>query len=103
MQPAWYGYSVGHWESDEFVVETRGFNDLTWLDDSGTPHTEKMRAIERFRRLSVGRMDLEVTIDDPEAYTAPWTVLIQLELMPDTELIEDVCDNEKDAQHFKRL
>ena len=99
MQPAWYGYSVGHWEDDAFVVETRGFNDQTWLDDSGTPHTEAMRTIERFRRLSVGLMDLEITIDDPEAYTAPWKVTIHLELMPDTELIEDVCENEKDAQH----
>jgi len=101
MQPAWYGYSIGHWEGDTFVVESRGFNDLTWLDDSGTPNTEAMHATERFRRIDFGHMDLEITIDDPKAYTAPWKVLIHLELMPDTELIEDVCDNEKDAQHYK--
>ena len=99
MQPAWYGYSIGKWDGDTFVVESRGFNDLTWLDDSGTPNTEAMHATERFRRIDFGHMDLEITIDDPKAYTAPWKVMIHLELMPDTELIEDVCDNEKDARH----
>lgn len=98
--PAWWGYSIGHWEGGGFVVETRGFNDKTWLDDSGYPHTEAMRSIEKFRRTSFGHMDLEVTIDDPKAYTKPWSVRIPLGLMPDTEMIEDVCDNEKDARHI---
>jgi hypothetical protein len=97
--PAWWGYSVGRFEGDAFVVESTGFNDKTWLDDSGTPHTESMRTVERFRRLDFGHMNLEVTIDDPKAYTRPWSVLIPLELMADTEMIEDVCDNEKDAAH----
>ena len=97
--PAWYGYSVGKWEGDTFVVETTGFNDKTWLDDSGHPHSEAMRSIERFHRLDFGHMDLGVTIDDPKAYTKPWSVKIPLALMPDTELIEDVCENEKDAVH----
>jgi hypothetical protein len=100
MQPAWYGYSIGAWEGDTFVVKSAGFNDLTWLDDSGTPHTEAMRTTERFRRVDFGHMDLDITIDDPKAYTAPWTVTLHLELMPDTELIEDVCDNEQDARHM---
>jgi hypothetical protein len=98
--PAWWGYSVGHWEGDAFVVETQGFNDKTWLDDSGYPHTEAMRSIEEFRRTSFGHMDLEVTIDDPKAYTRPWSVRIPLALMADTEMIEDVCENEKDAKHI---
>ena len=97
--PAWYGYSVGHMEKDVFVVETTGFNDKTWLDDSGTPHTEAMRTTERFRRVDFGHMNLEVTINDSEAYTKPWSVLLPLELMADTELIEDVCENEKDSMH----
>lgn len=99
MQPAWYGYSIGRWDGDVFVVDSAGFTDKTWLDDSGYPNTEAMHAQERFRRIDFGHMVLEVTVDDPKAYTRPWTVTIPLELMPDTELIEDVCDNEKDAVH----
>jgi hypothetical protein len=98
--PAWYGYSVGKWEGDAFVVETTGFTDKTWLDDSGYPNTEAMRSIEKFRRIDFGHLDLEVTIDDPKAYNKPWAVLIHAVLMPDTEMIEDVCENEKDAPHF---
>jgi len=97
--PAWWGYSIGKWEDGTFVVDTAGFNDKTWLDDSGHPHTEAMRSIERFRRMDFGHMNLEITIDDPKAYTKPWSVFIPLELMADTEMIEDVCDNEKDAPH----
>jgi hypothetical protein len=103
--PAWWGYSTGHWDAghqgvDDFVVETQGFNDRTWLDASGYPHTEAMRSIETFHRTSLGRMDLDVIVDDPKAYTRPWSVHIPLALMPDTEMIEDVCENEKDARHI---
>ncbi len=101
MQPAWFGYSIGHWGGETFVIETAGFNDQTWLDDSGHPNTEAMRTQERFTRTDFGHMKLEVVVDDPKAYTKPWSVTIPLELMPDTELIEDVCDNEKDAVHNK--
>jgi hypothetical protein len=93
------GYSIGKWEGDTFVVDTTGFNDRTWLDDSGHPHTEAMRTLGRFRRVDFGHMNLEVIIDDPKAYTKPWQVVIPLELMADTEMIEDVCENEKDAPH----
>jgi hypothetical protein len=103
MQPSWYGYSIGYWEGDTFVIDTQGFNDKTWLDDSGHPHTEAMRTYERFHRIDFGHMNLEITIDDPVAYTAPWSVMLHLELMPDTEMIEDVCDNEKDAAHYDAL
>jgi hypothetical protein len=99
LQPAWYGYSIGKWEGDTFVVSTAGYNDKTWLDDSGHPHTEAMRTTERFHRVDFGHLDLQITVDDPKAYTAPWSVMLHLALMPDTELIEDVCDNEKDARH----
>jgi hypothetical protein len=64
-QPAWLGYSVGRWEGDALVVETVGFNDQTWLDGTGHPHSDRMRLTERFVRRTVGRMDLEITIDDP--------------------------------------
>ena len=96
----WMGDSIGWWEGNTLVVDTAGFNDKTWLDDSGYPHTEVMRSIEKFHRTSFGQMDLEVTIDDPKAYTKPWSVRIPLALMADTEMIEDVCDNERDATHI---
>ena len=98
--PTWLGYSIGKWEGDTFVVDTTGFNDQTWLDDPGHPHTDAMHAIERFRRRDFGHLDIDITIDDPKAYTAPWTVTARFDLLPDTELIENLCDNEKDAQHM---
>jgi len=99
MNPAWLGYSIGKWEGDAFVVETRGFNDKSWLDDSGRPHTEALHTIERFHRRDFGHMDVEITIDDPQAYTQAWSFPLYFGLLADTELIEDVCDNEKDAAH----
>ena len=100
--PAWFGYSIGKWDGDVFVIDTVGFNDRTWLDDHGHPHTEALHTIERFRRQDFGHMDLQVTIDDPTAYTAPWKATIHFRLLPDTELIESICENEKDAQHEVR-
>jgi hypothetical protein len=99
--PAWLGYSIGKWEGDVFAVDTRGFNDKSWLDDSGRPHTEALRTIERFHRRDFGHMEVEVTIDDPQAYTKPWSFPMQFEFLADTEMIEDVCDNERDAAHSK--
>ena len=98
--PTWLGYSIGKWEGDTFVVDTTGFNDQTWLDDPGHPHTDAMHAIERFRRPDFGHLEIAITIDDPKAYTTPWTVTARFDLLPDTELIENLCDNEKDAQHM---
>ena len=98
-QPAWLGYSVGHWDSDWFVVDTRGFNDKSWLDDSGRPHTEALHTIEKFRRPEFGHLDVEITIDDPQAYTKPWSFPLRFEFLADTEIIEDVCDNERDSVH----
>jgi hypothetical protein len=96
-QPAWWGYSIGKWDGDAFVIETAGYNDKTWLDDSGHPHSDAMKTTERFRRIDFGHMEIRITIDDPKLYTQPFTVTIPFELLPDTDLIEDVCDNEKDA------
>jgi hypothetical protein len=98
--PTWFGYSIGKWEGDTFVVDTTGFNDRTWLDDPGHPHTDAMHAIERFRRPDFGHLEIDITIDDAKAYTKPWTVTARFDLLPDTELIENVCDNEKDTQHM---
>ncbi len=99
--PTWMGYSVGHWEPDALVVETAGFNDKTWLDFSGHPHTDAMRVIERFQRRDMRHLDVRITIDDPKAYTKPWTVTIPAELFPDGDLLEAVCnENEKDIRHL---
>jgi len=99
--PWWYGYSVGRWEGDTLVVESTGFTDGGWLDVQGSPLTDEAKIVERFRRLDTGRMQIDVTIDDPKAYTEPFTVRVVHELMPDTELIEFIClENEKSTRHF---
>lgn len=86
--PAWQGYSVGHWDGDVFVVETRGFNGRGWLDTNGHPVTDALHVTEKYHRKDFGHMDVEITIDDPKAYTRPWTVVEGAVLQPDTELIE---------------
>ena len=94
--PSWMGYSVGRWDGDTLVVETNGFTERSWLDYTGHPHTEALRITERYRRRDFGHLDVEVTFDDPGAYTKPWTVSLPMELFPDTELLEYVCrENEK--------
>ena len=94
-QPAWLGYSIGRWEGDTFVIETAGFNDKTWLDAGGTPHTEALRTLEKFRRTDFGHMDAEFTFDDPKTFTRPWSAKVKFNLLPDTDLLEHHCDNEK--------
>src|SRR5437667_8879627 len=90
--PTWFGYSVGKWDGDAFVVETASFNDKGWLDNAGRPATESLRVTERFRRKDFGHMDVVITIDDPKAYTKPWTVTLPLTLRADDELMEYICD-----------
>lgn len=95
--PAWYGYSIGRWEGETFLVDTAGFTEGSWLDNSGHPHTEALRITERFRRINFGRMELEATIDDPKAYSRPWTSqTMTFLLQPDTELLEHLCENNRD-------
>jgi hypothetical protein len=99
--PTWMGYSIGRWEGDAFVVVTAGFNDKGWLDNNGHPATEALRVTERFRRLNIGNMNVEITIDDTKAYTKPWTITLPLGLVPDGELLEYVCnENNKDLEHL---
>jgi hypothetical protein len=99
-EPAWFGYSVGKWEGDTLVVDTVGINEKTWLDDDGHPHSDALHVIERFRRPDFGHMEVQLTIDDPKAYTRPWTVTIRWDFVPDTELLDWVCENEKDVPHL---
>jgi len=99
--PTWMGYSVGHWEGDTLVVESNGFNGKAWLSGQGNPISDSLHLIERIHRRDFGHMDIQITIDDPKAYTKPWTAELHPELVPDTELIEFVCnENEKDLSHL---
>jgi len=91
-QPWWYGYSRGHWEGDTLVVETTNFRDEGWLDVNGAPLTDQGKLTERFRRPTFGTLEIDVTIDDPKAYTKPWTVRVNQRLLVDTELIEFICN-----------
>jgi hypothetical protein len=99
--PSWYGYSVGHWEDDTLVIETRGINESTWLDNAGRPHSDQMKLIERFRRPDFGHFENTMTIDDSKAYTKPWTVVETARYLADSELLEYVCtENNKDYEHL---
>jgi hypothetical protein len=90
-QPSWLGYSVGRWDGDELVVETIGFHDRGWLDGLGHPYSDALRMEERFRRIDVGRMDIQVTYTDPKTYTQPITFTQPHNLLPDTDLLEFFC------------
>jgi hypothetical protein len=98
--PTWMGYSVGHWEGDALVVTTAGYNDRTTLDLAGHPHTEALRVTERYHRRDAGHLDLQVTFEDPKSYTRSWTVPVQFDLVPDGDLIEYICENERDSVHL---
>jgi hypothetical protein len=98
--PTWMGYSVGRWDGDTLVVTTAGYNDRTTIDLAGHPHTEALRMTERYHRRDVGHLDVQVTLDDPKAYTRPWTLPLEFTLIPDGQLIEYVCENERDKPHL---
>jgi len=99
--PSFMGYSVGHWEGDTLVVETIGFNERTWLDFGGHPHSEGLRVTERIRRRDFGHLDIDETLEDSKIYGKPWTIAIHANLIADTEMLEFVCaENEKDRAHL---
>jgi hypothetical protein len=96
VQPSWLGYSAGKWDRDTLVVESAGFNDKTWLDVSGHPHSEALRIVERYHRRDFGHLDTEVTLDDPQMYTKPFTIKFTYNLLADADIFENICENEKD-------
>jgi hypothetical protein len=101
-QPTWLGYSVGRWEGNTLVVETIGFNGRAWLDSAkGHPQTEAGRVTERFTRRDFGHLEIDITIDDPKAYAKPWRATVPVHLLPDSDLIETYCENEKDLPHMR--
>jgi hypothetical protein len=100
-QPSWHGYSIGKWESDTFVVETAGFNDKSWLDAAGHPHSEDLHLQERFRRRDFGHMDVQIALDDPKTFTKPFSIKVSELLVPDSDILETVCaENEHDHSHM---
>jgi hypothetical protein len=100
-QPNWLGYSIGRWEGDTLVVDTAGFNGRGWVDTGkGHPQTEDGRVTERFTRRDIGHLEIDITIDDPKAYAKPWRAKVPVHLLPDTDLIETFCENEKDLKHM---
>ena len=100
-QPSYAGYSVGHWEGDTLVVNSIGYRDDQWLDTSGSPLTNAAKVTERFRRPKFGTLEIDVTVEDLNAYTEPFTVHIEQDAVLDTEMLDSNClENEKDAQHL---
>jgi hypothetical protein len=100
-QPSWNGYSTGRWEGDTLVVETTGFRNDLWLDMSGSPLTEDAKVIERIRRPTYWTLEIQVTVDDPKAYTKRWSVQMNQSIAVDTDLLDNIClENEKDVEHF---
>jgi hypothetical protein len=99
--PTWYGHSTGRWDGDALVVDSVGFNDKFWFDFAGHPHTEKLHVVERFRRPDFDHLDYEVTIDDPGAYTKPFTMVGHSTYQHGTELLEYICnENNQDVEHI---
>jgi hypothetical protein len=100
-QPTWDGYSSGKWDGDTLVIESTGFRDDMWLDRGGSPLTNAGKITERYRRPTVGQLEIQITVDDPKAYTKPFTFTLMHHLLPDTELLNYVClENEQDVKHF---
>jgi hypothetical protein len=101
VNPTWFGESIGKWEGDTLVIDTIGFNDKFWFDFAGHPHTEQMHTIERYRRPDLGHLEWETLIDDPGAYTKPFTVYGHVNLLPNEELMEYICqENNRDVGHI---
>jgi hypothetical protein len=101
-QPTWNGYSVGRWENGVLIVDTVGFNDLGWLDASGTPHSEALHTTEHYTRKDFGHMEIAVTFEDQKTFSKSFAIRYNAHLLPDTDLQENVCgENERDYQHYR--
>ena len=101
--PTWNGYSTARWEGDTLVVQTTGFRDDLWLDARGNPLTSTGKMIEKLRRPNYGTLEVELTLDDPTSYTAPWSVTLRQPLALDSELLDYYClENERSLQHMVR-
>ena len=97
LTPSYYGHSIGHWEGDTLVVDTVGFNEKFWMERQGAPHTDRLHLIERFTRTDSLNMKIEITIDDPGAYTRPWTTGFFIKWTPGMESMEYICQDNNQA------
>ena len=101
VQDAWLGDSIGHWEGDTLVVDTVGQNDKTWIDEAGIPHSDALHVIEKISRPDLAHLTIEHTVEDPKAFTRPWTFTTHPTLL-NGELIEYICqENNRDVEHLK--
>ena len=101
VQPFWFGYSVGRWDGDTLIVESLGFKDQSWLDEYGTPGSDQLKIVERFRRPNFGTLVVDITVTDPKTFSRPFSFTLQQRLMPETDLIEFVCaENNRPAAHL---
>ena len=102
MHPIYSGYSIGKWDGDTFVVTTKGFRDDQWLDTPGNPITDAATTTERITRPNFGTLNIQVTVDDPKAYTKPFTIDMNMKIMIDTQMIEEFClENERDSARLQ--
>ena len=100
--PSWQGYSSGKWSGDTLVIDTIGIRDDSWIDWNGSILTEAAKVREQIRRPDFGHLEIQVTVDDPKAYTKPWTVTLKQRIVVDTEIVEAIClENEKSLKHMK--
>ncbi len=100
LGPTWQGDSIGHWEGDTLVVDTIGFNDKTWVDRGGHPHSQEMHVVERMRRADAKTLQIDVTIEDPKAYAKPWGGRLNYELRPDWSISEMICEDNVNFDSF---
>jgi hypothetical protein len=100
--PTYMGHSIGNWEGDVFVVDTTGFNDKTWLDRTGHPHSDALHVIERFRRVDRDMMQIDITMDDPKALAKPWITQLSYQLKPDWEIAELACTDNAEFLGFEK-
>jgi hypothetical protein len=100
LGPTWMGDSIGKWEGDTLVVDTTGFNDKTWLDRGGHPHSDQLHLVERFRRTDLNTMQDDVTIEDPKAYTKSWDAHLIFQLHPKWNIMEQVCEDNVNFDQF---
>jgi hypothetical protein len=102
LGPSWMGDSIGHWEGDTLVVDTVNFNDKTWIDRVGHPHSDALHLVERIRRIDHGHLVDDITIEDPKAYTKPWTAHLDFVLRPTWTLGEQFCEDEHSFENFDK-
>jgi hypothetical protein len=99
--PTWLGHSVGRWEGETLVIDTVGFHGQGWLNFEGNPHSDRLHVVQRLRRIDLGQLEIQVTVDDPGAYEKPWTVQKTASLAPDEQILEYICnENNKDVAHM---